>query len=65
MGRGGGSRGSARTPDGVDPRGQPVTNSWRVASVGVMRRFGSHLEQILLIRSELKPFSFQFFVFFF
>lgn len=44
LGLGGANRGSARTPEGVEPRGHPVTNSWRDASVGVMRRLGSHLK---------------------
>lgn len=43
-GLGGARRGKASTPAEVDPRGHPVTNSWRVASVGLMRRLGSHLE---------------------
>ncbi|CAH2065887.1 unnamed protein product, partial [Iphiclides podalirius] len=42
-GLGGARRGSASTPAEVDPKGHPVTNSWRVASVGLIRRLGSHL----------------------
>lgn len=45
-GLGGANLGNARTPGpGVEvPKVQPVTKSCRDASAGVMRRFGSHLE---------------------
>lgn len=49
MGLGGASLGKASTPVGVVPRAQPVTNSCLDASVGVILRFGSHLEEIYFL----------------
>lgn len=45
VGRGGAKRGRARTPVGAVPRAHPITNSWRDASVDVIRRLGSHLDK--------------------